>query len=145
MKFIVNFILWIWQLPQNLVGLFLAATSREKMDFFIKKEPTKVYFSRLVFGSGVSLGNYIILDYHNYYSRRYTSYVKTTVRHEYGHTVQSKILGPLYLIFVGIISALFNNIWDRLFHKKWDYEKREKWYYNRYPENWADKLGGVIR
>lgn len=27
----------------------------------------------------------------------------------------------------------------------WKYSARKKWYYSRYPENWADKLGGIIR
>jgi hypothetical protein len=54
------------------------------------------------------------------------------------------ILGWLYLPLVGLPSII-GNIWDRLFHKKWSSDRREKWYYSRYPENWADKLGGVIR
>jgi hypothetical protein len=49
------------------------------------------------------------------------------------------------VIVIGIPSAVFNNLWDRLVHKKWPSTDRLKWYYNRYPEKWADKLGGVTR
>jgi hypothetical protein len=84
----------------------------------------------------VSLGSYIIV------SKQASS---TVIFHEYGHYRQSKLLGPLYLLLVGIPSCLFNNVWDRLAHKKWSTERRVAWYYSRYPESWADKLGGVKR
>ena len=50
-----------------------------------------------------------------------------------------------FIVLIGISSAVFNNLWDRLFHRNWSTVERNKWYYNRYPENWADKLGGVVR
>ena len=79
--------------------------------------------------SGASLGRYIVLKpYDN----------MTTVRHEYGHVRQSRMLGPLYLIVVGIPSAI-NNLRSRRS------QTVRNNYYNMYPENWADKLGGVIR
>lgn len=110
-----------------------------------KEEQVKVYFTNNCFGCGVSLGDYIILDYKSYYPYRLYSSVRNTVKHEHGHQVQSRILGPLYLILVGISSAIFNNLWDRIAHRKWPAAKRTKWYYSRYPEKWADKLGGAVR
>ena len=56
------------------------------------------------------------------------------VRHEDGHSVQSLILGLLYLPFVGIPSLI--NYHSKLSNSE---------YYKRYPENWADNLGGVSR
>lgn len=100
-----------------------------------------VYYTSNVAGCGVSLGKYIILDYKGYHKR----HVPNTYNHEHGHQKQSLYLGPLYLIIVGLVSALCNNVWDRLFHRKWSSRKRNKWYYSRFPENWADKLGGVSR
>lgn len=103
----------------------------------------KVYFTNNVFGCGVSLGDYILLD--ESYLNLSEHKLMETVYHEHGHQLQSKRLGWLYLIVVGLTSAIFNNLWDRLFHKKWYYKDRNKWYYNRFPEKWADRLGGVVR
>jgi hypothetical protein len=64
------------------------------------------------------------------------------IRHEEGHSYQSRNFGPLYLIFVGIPSYLRNR-WDYFFHGKWNYWKRDMWYYDNWPENQADELGGV--
>jgi hypothetical protein len=126
-------LLYIWQLPQHLLalaliklwGAFATEEYQHCMVFRMKKK-----------GVGVSLGNYIILD---------ENYNKTTINHEYGHSIQSRYFGWVYLIVIGIPSAVFNNLWDRLFHKNWSSTDRTKWYYNRYPEKWADNLGGVKR
>ena len=143
-------LLYIWQLPQNLLALFLIAISKDK----IKREfvcndgsSVTIYFVNSVFGAGVSLGDYILLD-KSCYLGLYTAACNTfinTVNHEHGHQIQSKYFGPLYLLVIGIASAIFNNLLDRLMHKSWSYSKRINWYYNRFPEKWADNLGGVNR
>jgi hypothetical protein len=128
-----NNILYLWQLPQHLLALiFLKIWKIEEIQFY---KHCKVYWIKKK-GVGISLGNYIFLD---------EKYTDTTVSHEYGHSIQSLIFGPLYLIIIGIPSAIFNNLYDRVFHKKWEKKKRIKWYYNRFPEKWADKLGNVKR
>lgn len=66
------------------------------------------------------------------------------MRHEYGHTIQSRYLGPLYLLVIGLPSIL-GNIWDRINHKTWMYSKSCQWYYNQPWEKWADLLGRVDR
>lgn len=139
MKNIVNVIKWIWQLPQNLLG-FLLSRNYTSTHYCISNNDKwiGVYFKPF-FHSGISLGNYVILDY--WYCGRASRQI---IFHEYGHSRQSLILGWLYLPLVGLPSII-GNIWDRLFHKKWSSDRREKWYYSRYPENWADKLGGVVR
>ena len=53
--------------------------------------------------------------------------------HEYGHTIQSLILGPLYLPFVGLPSLLWAGCY-RLFRIR-------RAYVSVYPENWAEHLG----
>lgn len=137
-----NVLLWIWQLPQNLIGFFMTRYPGATKVFNCNDgEQVKVYFTSNVFNCGVSLGNYIILDYKIYYNK----YCVTTVNHEHGHQKQSRYLGWFYLIVVGISSAIFNNLWDRLFHKNWTSKERNTWYYNRFPEKWADRLGGVNR
>jgi hypothetical protein len=132
---LTKILLYIWQFPQILLALLIINITNKKAQILYKDK--KIYFFGKNILSGVSLGEYIILS----------EYVKdkATLDHEYGHTIQSRIFGPLYLLVIGLPSAIGNNLWDRLFHKKWTFLRREKWYYSRYPEKWADKLGGVNR
>lgn len=139
MKKIVKVLRWIWQLPQNLIGFLLTRKYEVKSARYVNDRWVNVYFKPL-FRNGISLGDYIILDY--YYCGK--GLARQIVAHEYGHSRQSLIFGWLYLPLVGLPSII-GNIWDRLFHKNWTRDQREKWYYGRYPENWADKLGGVVR
>ena len=122
-------LLYMWQLPQNLLGLAVILFSKAKADACSKG----VYFTRYNFG--VSLGKYIILN---------ERCGINDIKHERGHQKQSLYLGWLYLLLIGLPSAL-GNIWDRLFHKKWYYTARMYWYYKQPWEAWADKLGGVKR
>jgi hypothetical protein len=118
-----NFVFFTWCLPQTLLGLTIQA-------FFKIKSRTKYKLATVVeldCNFGVSLGKYILIG-----SGRKT---EKTVMHEYGHTIQSFILGPLYLLAVGMPSVI-RNIVTRFV---------EIDYYSGYPENWADKLGGVKR
>jgi hypothetical protein len=133
-------LLFLWQLPQHLLALLLwgilrlagrvAGMERDGTP------PGNVFVTVRVRGWGVSLGRYVFLD---------EGYGGETRRHERGHSRQSLYLGPLYLLVIGITSAVFNNLWDRLFHKKWTAARRIAWYYRRFPEAWADRLGGVRR
>jgi hypothetical protein len=139
-KAAVNLLLWVWQLPQNLLGLLMVKILGAKLGEY----SSLVYYTP-VRGIGVSLGKYIIVS---------SNCDFTVLLHEEGHQVQSRWLGPLYLVVVGLPSAVFCNLWDRLFHKKWDAEKRVAWYHSRWPEgpgghwwDWftADALGRVNR
>lgn len=127
-------ILFIWQLPQNILGLLVLLAT----EAFKTKDGR--YWVTGKGGFGVSLGSFVIFGDMN---GRYIPAEKS-IQHEMGHQKQSLYLGPLYLLLVGLPSVL-GNIWDRLFHKQWSNTKREKWYYSRYPEDWADKLGGIKR
>ena len=120
-----NILLYLWQLPQSLLGLaVIVFTGAEKKgDIY--------YTDRYWFG--VSLGKYIIFG---------GFFNSIDEKHEQGHQKQSLYLGWLYLILIGIPSAS-GNLWDRAFHKKWAGCEREAWYYNLPWEAWADKLGGV--
>ena len=121
-------LLYLWQLPQNLVGLLVILFSKAKHNKSFDIWETKCNF-------GVSLGNYIILN---------ECCGGNDIKHERGHQKQSLYLGWLYLLLIGLLSAA-GNIWDRVFHKKWYYVVRLYWYYRQPWEAWADKLGGVKR
>lgn len=125
--------LWLWQLPQNLLGLLLLAIYGWSAKIDVKGHnhlaPSSwIHFSKKMRG-GISLGRYIIL------SERYeTKY--NTWHHERGHSIQSMYLGPLYLLVIGLPSILWA-MW-------WNYGRGVS-YYRFYTERWADKLGGVQR
>ena len=80
-----------------------------------------------VMRGAVTLGCYVFVGLNSEYRK--------TVKHELGHTIQSKILGPLYLIVIGIPSI----IWAAT-HRAIAPNKPYDWFYT---EAWANKLGGV--
>ena len=127
------------ELPQIILGwIIFCFLSVKDYSHYVDRIVITFYrdnwFSKIF--SGTSLGRYILLPENNNHD--------IVVRHEYGHCLQSKKLGWLYLLVIGIPSII-NNLWDRTMHKQWDYAKRIKWYYGRYPEKQADILGGVAR
>lgn len=132
MKAIVKVVLFIWQLPQNILGFFLSLGGKK-----IDVVGGKVYVKSFFFNSSASLGNFIIID-----SRRFKT--DAIIKHAQGHQKHSLYLGPMYLLIVGIPSFC-RNIWDRIAHRKWPIQKRLDWYYSGYPEKSADELGGVNR
>lgn len=133
-KNLKNILLYLWQLPQNLLGVLLIALYNDcRKD--IRFNDVTIYLSRKM-PSGISLGKYIIIHP--------SCASEVTIQHEYGHCLQSRKLGWLYLIVIGLPSLL-GNIYDRLFHKNYDLVESYKWYYNQPWEKWADKLGGVER
>lgn len=131
-------LLYFHQLPQNILGSLISKGGEKRL---VRTSDGNVQFITFkhLFYSGISLGDYIILD-----SRNHNEFDEITINHEYGHQKQSRILGWLYLPTVGLVS-MCRNIWDRIFHSKWNFEKRAKWYYSHWPENKADEFGGVRR
>ncbi len=127
-----DFLFFLWELPQNLLGLIVIYIT--KAWYSVAWEDC--YFTKKL-KNAVSLGRFIILPdifYNNL----------TVIRHERGHQKQSRQLGFLYLLVVGLPSVI-RNIWDRIAHKKWSSAKRDQWYYGGFPEKQADILGGVKR
>lgn len=126
-----NILLYIWQLLQNLIGLIVLGYCK----LFLKNISKEIYkeidyYYCEDFPGGISLGNYIIISSRN----------SLTIKHEYGHQIQSQYLGPLYLFVIGIPSI----IWAGLYGTKlFPYEHNG--YYKFYTEKWADKLGNVKR
>jgi hypothetical protein len=66
-----------------------------------------------------------------------------TLKHEWGHNQQEKILGASYLIFVALPSLYYNQTGDYRNYK--DKKMREQMYYSKIWERTADWLGGVNR
>jgi hypothetical protein len=62
-----------------------------------------------------------------------------SIKHEYGHAIQSRILGPLYLIIIGIPSIIWAALYGSIIPR---YKNN---YYRFYTEKWADKLMNIKR
>jgi hypothetical protein len=77
--------------------------------------------------------------YYQDFRQKYTEeqFSKMLMVHEYGHTIQSLIFGPLYLFAVGIPSITWSFL--PYFVRKRANEKIS--YFSAYPERWANKLG----
>ncbi|MFO7722598.1 MAG: hypothetical protein R6V49_05165 [Bacteroidales bacterium] len=121
-----------WELPQNLVGFLLFIAVRKSV-IRVALHQDHIFLATKDFG--VSLGRFVFfLDEPN---NAAVIGGRNSV-HEYGHAIQSKILGPSYLLLVGIPSIL------RSFYAEFYYRVHRKgWiaYYRGYPEDWADTLG----
>ena len=124
------FINYIWQLPQNLLGILYKDCISDNIITRVNCDATdyECYLTRN--GGGVTLGRYIFVN------QNYTD-LSNVILHEIGHTKQSRILGPLYLIIIGIPSISWAGL-RRLIPalKKINY-------YSLYTENWANKLMGL--
>lgn len=127
MRKLLDALLYIWQLPQNLLGLLLVAILRPEIGYDF--DGARLYYATRMRG-GISLGRYIIVR------SAMRDFTGRTEWHEYGHSRQSLILGPLYLFVIGIPSL----IWAAIFRPGYG-----RSYYDFYTERWADKLGGVDR
>ena len=117
-------LMYLWQLPQNLLGmlllLFLQGEKRHSLSGV-------TFYHAECFRGGISLGDYIIIS----------QLCEKSIRHEYGHSLQSRMLGWLYLPVVGIPSLL--HAWLH------DCEALGMTYYHYWTERWADRLGKVER
>lgn len=136
MHTVLSFLLYFWQLPQNLLALCIMFIYRKQIESWKISSHNGVVYETIYFLKvirfGVALGSYIILN---------NSATETDEKHEEGHCIQSRMLGPLYLIIVGILSAVMNLMSQ--YSYKFGKKKFYKNYYKRWPENWADKLGNV--
>lgn len=121
---------WTWELPQTLIGAVLYLIHR--------KQPHGEYHGCVVTYWNVSgslgVGMFLFID-----KRHHDAHPQIMV-HEFGHAVQSAILGPLFLPIMGIPSFLWCNLppCRRL--------RREKGvsYYRFYPESTANHLGALV-
>ena len=124
------FINYVWQLPQNLLGMLYKDCISDNIITRVNCNATdyECYLTR--YRGGVTLGRYIFVN------QNYTD-LSNVILHEIGHTKESRILGPLYLIIIGIPSISWAGL-RRLIPalKKINY-------YSLYTESWANKLMGL--
>ena len=136
MSTLVNIIMYLWQLPQNIAGAILFCSYSTFTDVIVVDEGTSVSVYTSIKG-GLSLGAFSFLQ--KGYYRNPSKYVEKTILHTKGHRKQSRILGPLYLLAIGLPSV----IWEALRTCFKCFRKKD--YYSFFTEKWADKLAGVER
>lgn len=125
---------YIWQLPQNLLGLFLLLWYQHEEEYHRLNGRTFYYTKEMP--SGISMGNYIIMNREDR---------EDGMKHEYGHTIQSRYLGPVYLLIIGLPSGLWNLIDRYMVTPMIGYKRSYNLYYSMPWEAWADRLGHVKR
>lgn len=124
----ITFVLFLWQLPQCLLSLILYFIFKiEPIEYTNPHTQMTVLWIPTRFNACWSLGPIIFAHF---------DVSQDTLNHETGHSLQSLFLGPLFLLAV-CIPSVFLFWWRRLGNKS------HEWYYDRYPEKWANKLGGV--
>ena len=100
-KILVWFLAFTWELPQTLFALvlmvFLKTTPLDH-----KKRIRRVHSNSYL--TCFSLGEFIFFRWKDIGAWDW----EETQRHELGHSVQSRILGPLYLLLVGLPSVIWN-------------------------------------
>ena len=130
-KFLFYLVQWTWGLPVNLIGgiVFLICTKG------LKRRYQKFGYARITYlpwnQGGLSLGLFIFMrDRHP--NRKWTY---NTRIHEYGHTWQCLLLGPLYYLVIALPSAIWCNFFEG-YRKKHNVS-----YYKLYCEGWSNAWG----
>ena len=121
---------WLWGFPQSLLG-FILFCIHARQPHFTYHGCVVTYWN--VPGS-MGVGMFLFLNKGQYQRN------PRVLVHEFGHAVQSVILGPLFLIVIGIPSFLWCNLppCRRL--------RKEKGisYCAFYPESTANSLGSLV-
>ena len=125
---------WTWGLPQTLIGSALYMAHRKKRHFNFNGVCATVWDR----DDAVSLGKFIFVPRMNAKEREdgRVEVSKEVTEHEFGHSLQSLILGPAYLLVVGAPSL----IWNRLPYFQRKRVKTGKSYYAPVFEKTANKL-----
>ena len=111
-------ILLIWQLPQILLGIMVRIVSGAR--FMRRLGPSMVFAWRS--GSGLSLGPFCFVP---------LKASERMIRHECGHSIQSRKLGPLYLAVIGLPSFAWAVLRRIGFF-------RDASYFSFFTEKWAE-------
>ena len=121
----------LWEFPQNLLGAIVLGLLRAAGRLGkITCDHERLFIRAPV---NVSLGMFIFFS-----PSRSTAGIDPIMQHEYGHSMQSQLLGPFYLIVVGLPSFFLAA------HATWHarkYHRLPKKYLERFPERWAENLG----
>ena len=115
-------------LPQNVLGILYYALLQATGGVLGVREMNEMTIVVTRTPAGASLGRYVFVSVPLLSER--------TVRHEYGHAMQGYRHGPFYLLFEGLTSFVQAAV-------SIVSPSSAQAYFARWPENEADRLGGV--
>ena len=126
----VAYIIWqvLWGFPQTAAGAAVFAAHARKRHFLFHGAIVTVWETR----AGLSLGPFVFVN-----AWEDGTIDEKLLVHEYGHSVQSLILGPLYLLVVGLPSV----IWMKAPALRRKRHLSGISYYSFFTERWANHLG----
>ena len=132
LSYIVNFLLFIWQLTQVIPGAIGLAIFRN-YEVYRNEEANikviKICKGNLFGNACFSCGPFIFVT---------PNCDDNTIRHETGHSVQSLWFGFLFHFIVSFPSIC------RFWYRRWK-KLPSSWYYQAWPENSAEKRGHTHR
>lgn len=131
-KAVFYLIQFTWGLPQNLIGLFFYILNRKKSEHgrFYNSFVTYIKTSN-PFG-GVSFGIFIFVN-----ADKEEDWLHDALIHEYGHTIQSLVLGPLWMFVIALPSIIWCNLPALVKYRK----EKDVSYYTLYCEGWSNIWG----
>lgn len=136
MNVIRAILFYFWQFTyaiiQNIIGLCMFIVYKAKgSKSEIYHHAVITYIERKNFG-GVSLGMFIFINKNVTGDRLHDMQI-----HEYGHTVQSLILGPAWMLIIAVPSFIWCGLPALV---KWRKEKNVSYYW-LYCEGWSNLCG----
>lgn len=130
-KFLFYLIEFTWALPQNLVGgiAYLILSRKHEHERFHNSVIT--YVEKKGFG-GVSIGIFIFIN-----PDKKQDLLHDVRIHEYGHTIQSLFLGPVWPFIIALPSVIWCGVPALIKYRK----EHDVSYYWLYCEGWANLWG----
>ena len=127
---IIKALLYFWQLPQNILAILLVGKNGRHSHSI---DGVRIYYTSKI--EGLSCGNVILFN-------KNAPEGTWLIKHEFGHTIQSRILGWFYLPVIFVPSYmwyLYFSEKERKLGAKLPYSS----YYKFYTEKWANNLVGI--
>lgn len=127
---------WTWGIVQNSLGLLIWIL----LSIVNPKRRRGYYHGAILthwaFPFSMGLGMFIFYGHGD----KEESYAKSVLVHEYGHTLQSCLLGPLFMPVIAIPSCVW--AFTPAFVRG---RKAGRWtYFDLYAESWANKWGEKV-
>lgn len=140
-KIIYTVLQWTWGVLQNIAGAFIFLLFIKNKHYFWRGAIVTVWNSKTA-SLGIGMFIFVRKPRHGEYPDNFTGQTDfdRTLVHEYGHTVQSIILGPLFLPIIALPSLLWCGLPAAIRYRK----KNSVSYYSFYTEKWANYLGEKI-
>ena len=132
----------VWGLPQTVLGLIILLSHCRDEHYLYHGALVTRWQGR----ASMSVGPFVFLTSDPFFADKFAGrhsredLTERLLVHEYGHTIQSLLLGPLYLIVIGIPSTLWG--WlpslNRMRHDK------QISYFRFFTEHWANRCGEQV-